>query len=281
VCGVPNFPNQCSPAFQQTSRTGFVFSGGISGTNVLTNDIAASSLTLGAALADDSTEHYGATFVVFVPATAAGTYTVDFLPAGTFLLNGASENIPYSSIPAEIEILPPSCGDGLLNQAAETCDSDADTLCNACGSCRSAGADACTCCGDGVLQSGEECDGAAGSCPSGQVCSAECHCEVEPACSCDPLTGNCEPVIRDGTIVNTDIPCNSFGFHNDRILGIAVNQNGQGVAFWIQREDSPDYEVWSSRTSDAGTTWHDPRFMFVLRDEFSPSVLAAGASERV
>lgn len=68
-----------------------------------------------------------------------------------------------------------ACGDGAVNRPVETCDMDDAPSCNA--PCRLAGTvDECTCCGDGMVQSGEQCDDGNGT--DGDGCSTECLTET-------------------------------------------------------------------------------------------------------
>lgn len=81
------------------------------------------------------------------------------------------------------------CGDDIVNSPDESCDgADAGTVgCTTADSGEnSACRDDCTCCGDGLINGGEQCDGTASMCPGGGICQADCTCPPVGGEGCTP-----------------------------------------------------------------------------------------------
>jgi len=102
----------CENAFQQNSRADFPFPGvsGVSACSLATPDRQCGSTALAPPIPDGAGEAYVGTVVLNVPAGAAGTYTIDMIPLGTFMQSGNNNVPPLAKItPAEIIIPVGSC----------------------------------------------------------------------------------------------------------------------------------------------------------------------------
>ena len=89
----------------------------------------------------------------------------------------------------------PTCGDGIINQTCETCDtnafpSNAPSSHGACRTGATCGADACTFCGDGIKNGNEECDD--GNDVNNDSCQNDCTPPALPA-GCRITAGGVTP----------------------------------------------------------------------------------------
>ena len=235
--------SQCRPALSDTGRPDYVIAGGISAHQTVTEDISSLSAAFSGGVTDEGSEHYGATWILNVPSGASGVYTIDLNIAGTSMTNDGSISIPLAPpVSATIEIRSPSCGDNFVNQLDETCDGSDAAVCG-CSPCRGTGPDACTCCGDWVLQAGEQCDGVAGTCPEGEACDPSgCVCVSvgsEPTCGFESVK-----------LLNSNGACDSDG--ND--LNPDMTTNGQGDWITIWGSDWNAGTVWA-RSQSNGELW--------------------------
>jgi hypothetical protein len=135
----------------------------------------------------------------------------------------------------------PPCPNG-TQQGLEECDDgnqdNTDACTNVCQLAR---------CGDGFLQSGEQCDPPCGSgtCGSGEICNGSCQCVAAAACTCGtptptklvftntaPLIGNCGMILDDSSANLLDMPCGGLFFGGGAVgvpLPAAVPDMGTSI----------------------------------------------------
>jgi len=110
-------PDPAAGCFIDAGHPNYVFAGemGLPATDTSTPDYRWGNTLLFGGVPDPGAPKYGATLVVDASPTAAGTFTLGFLPGtgsfGTFLQDDASANIPVVLVPAQIAVVPQEAHD--------------------------------------------------------------------------------------------------------------------------------------------------------------------------